>query len=312
MCITPAPRVAVVNEAFARRYFGGRPPIGERFSVDGDDSGQDIEIVGMVGNFKQHDLRTEAFPMVYYPVAQQMQALFTLLTRSRQSPETLVPEVSRVIAEVASDLPLLVARPLSDVIERTLQQEKMIAKLTTLFGMLALVLASLGLYGVVAYGVSRRTREIGVRIALGALRSQVTWMALKSALALVLIGVAIGLTMALASGRLISGLLFGLDPAAASFEAAVEAGTLTEEGVATIEATDTAKIAYVASNSAADEVERGLLAGMALGLGIGYFVLVALFEKMGEAELVPPMIGAWTPVVLGSLFAINRMSVLRT
>ena len=88
----------------------------------------------------------------------------------------------------------------------------MIAKLTTLFGLLALILASLGLYGVVAYGVSRRTREIGVRIALGALRTQVTWMALKSAMVLVIIGVAIGLLVALASGRLMSGLLFGLDP----------------------------------------------------------------------------------------------------
>ncbi|MGB5398580.1 MAG: FtsX-like permease family protein, partial [Thermoanaerobaculia bacterium] len=136
-----------------------------------------------------------------------------LLTRSRQNPETLIPEVSRVIAEVASDLPLLVARPLTDVIERTLRQEKMIAQLTTLFGLLALILASLGLYGVVAYGVSRRTREIGIRIALGALRTQVTWMALKSALVLVVIGVAIGLAVALASGRLMAGLLFGLDPA---------------------------------------------------------------------------------------------------
>ena len=207
-----APQVAVVNEAFARRYFGGRSPIGERFGVDGDDTSQDIEIVGMVGNFKQHDLRTEATPTAYFPVAQNMQALFTLLTRSRQNPETLIPEVSRVIAEVASDLPLLVARPLTDVIERTLQQEKMIAQLTTLFGLLALILASLGLYGVVAYGVSRRTREIGIRIALGALRTQVTWMALKSALVLVAIGVAIGLAVALASGRLMAGLLFDLDP----------------------------------------------------------------------------------------------------
>ena len=89
----------------------------------------------------------------------------------------------------------------------------MIAKLTTLFGLLALILASLGLYGVVAYGVSRRTREIGVRIALGALRTQVTWMALKSSMVLVVIGVVIGLAVALASGRLMAGLLFGLDPA---------------------------------------------------------------------------------------------------
>jgi predicted permease len=208
-----APQVAVVNEAFASRYFGGRSPVGERFGIDGDDTSQDIEIVGMVANFKQHDLRGEAPPMAYFPVAQRMSPLFTLLTRSHRDPATIIPQVSHAIAEVAPGLPLIVARPISDVIERTLLQETMIAKLTTLFGLLALILASLGLYGVVAYGVSRRTREIGVRIALGALRAQVTWMALKSALILVVIGVAIGLAVALASGRLISGLLFGLDPA---------------------------------------------------------------------------------------------------
>jgi len=208
-----APKVAVVNETFARRYFGARSPVGERFGVDGDDTSQDIEIVGMVRDFKQHDLRGEAPPMAFFPVAQKMSPLFTLLVRTPHDPATLIPLVRSAIAEVAPGLPLLVVRPLSEVIERTLQQEKMIAKLTTLFGLLALILASLGLYGVVAYGVSRRTREIGVRIALGALRTQVTWMALRSALVLVVIGVAIGLAVALASGRLISGLLFGLDPA---------------------------------------------------------------------------------------------------
>ena len=207
-----APQVAVVNEAFSRHYFEGRSPIGERFSIDGDDSGQDIEIVGLVRNFKQHDLRGEAPVMVYFPVAQRMHPLYTLLTRSRLDPAATIPQVSRALAEAAPGLPILVARPITDVIERTLQQETMIAKLTTLFGLLALILASLGLYGVVAYGVSRRTREIGVRIALGALRTQVTWMALKSAMVLVIIGVAIGLLVALASGRLMSGLLFGLDP----------------------------------------------------------------------------------------------------
>jgi predicted permease len=207
-----APHVAVVNEAFSRRYFEGRSPIGERFSIDGDDTGQDIEIVGLVRNFKQHDLRGEAPVMVYFPVAQRMQPLYTLLTRSRLDPAATIPQVSLALAEAAPGLPILVTRPITDVIERTLQQETMIAKLTTLFGLLALILASLGLYGVVAYGVARRTREIGVRIALGALRTQVTWMALKSAMVLVVIGVVIGLAVALASGRLMSGLLFGLDP----------------------------------------------------------------------------------------------------
>ena len=204
--------MAVVNEAFSRRYFEGRSPIGERFGIDGDDTGQDIEIVGLVRNFKQHDLRGETPVMVYFPVAQRMNPLYTLLTRSRLHPAATIPQVSRALAEAAPGLPILVARPITDVIERTLQQETMIAKLTTLFGLLALILASLGLYGVVAYGVARRTREIGVRIALGALRTQVTWMALKSAMVLVVIGVVIGLAVALASGRLMSGLLFGLDP----------------------------------------------------------------------------------------------------
>lgn len=205
--------VAIVNQAFARRFYGGDSPLGRRFGVEGDESSRQIEIVGVVRDFKKGSLRGETEPAAYFPLAQEINPVNTIFVRTREQPVASSAQLRLAISEIAPDLPILAVRPLSEEIERTLQQDKMISKLAVVFGALALVLASLGLYGVVAYGVARRTREIGVRIALGALRRQVVWMALKNALMLVVMGIAIGLAAALALGRLMSSLLFGLDPA---------------------------------------------------------------------------------------------------
>jgi predicted permease len=204
-----APKVALVNQAFARHYFGGQSPLGKRFGVDGEESREQIEIVGVVGDLKVHDLWSETPRLAYFPAAQQKVYLFSLLVRSR-SPLS-VPLVRDAITEVAPNLPVLSMRSLEEQVERTLRQERMLSQLTGFFGLLALVLAAVGLYGVLAYGVSQRTNEIGIRMALGAEPGRLLRSVLGTAMAWVGIGIAIGLSLALAVGRLLSSLLFGLD-----------------------------------------------------------------------------------------------------
>jgi ABC-type antimicrobial peptide transport system permease subunit len=123
-----------------------------------------------------------------------------------------VEQVRRAVSEVAPDLPIVGAWTLSQEIDRSLRQETLLSRLTALFALLALLLAAIGLYGVLAYGVTRRTGEIGIRLALGAPRHRVLWMVLRSAMSWVGVGVVIGLAVALAAGRLVSSLLFGLAP----------------------------------------------------------------------------------------------------
>jgi len=208
-----APRVAVVNEAFARHFFAGRSAVGERFGSEGDGSGRDIEIVGVLADFKIRDLHEDPPRLVHIPVAQQMGYLSSIQVRSRRDPAAVAPQIRRVLGEIAPGLPILGVRSLSEQIDRSLRQEKMLSQVTGFFGVLALLLASIGLYGVLAYGVTRRTGEIGIRMALGAQRKLVLWMVLRTALAWVGVGIAIGLVAALVTGRLVSSLLFGLAPA---------------------------------------------------------------------------------------------------
>jgi predicted permease len=205
-------RVAVVNQAFARRFFSGQSPVGGRFGIDGEESSREIEIVGMVRDLKYHDLWQEAPPLVYFPVAQDNDYLFSLQVHTDEDPAAVAPLVRGVLSRVAPDLPMLDLRTMTAQIELSLRQEKMLSRLTVFFGLLALLLASIGLYGVVAFGVSQKTSEIGIRMALGAERGGVLWMVLRRAMEWVGVGVAIGLAAALIAGRLVSSLLFGLAP----------------------------------------------------------------------------------------------------
>jgi predicted permease len=208
-----APSVAVVNQAFARHFFGEASPTGGRFGLGGEDSSRDIEIVGVVKDQKSHDLWQEAPRLVYFPVAQSPDYLSSIQVHTRGELAVVAPQVRRVIAEAAPELPILAVRTLSEQIERSLRQERLLGQLTGFFGLLALLLASIGLYGVLAYSVSQRTGEIGIRMALGAPRLEVMWMVLRDAMGWVGVGVAIGLVVALGTGRLVSSLLFGLAPA---------------------------------------------------------------------------------------------------
>jgi predicted permease len=206
------PAVAIVSEAFARHFLGGGSAIGRRFGLDGPESSRMIEIVGVVGDIKPTELREPAPQIFYRPAAQVPGYLNSVEVRCRRDPATMVPHLRRVVAEVAPDLPLLRISPLADRVDVALSDERMLSQLTGVFGGLALLLAAIGLHGVLAYGVVQRTSEIGLRLALGAGRLEVLWMVMRGALAWVGVGAAIGLIATLALGRLLSSLLFGLDP----------------------------------------------------------------------------------------------------
>jgi ABC-type antimicrobial peptide transport system permease subunit len=138
--------------------------------------------------------------------------LTSIEIRTSGDPAVLAPQLRRAISEVAPALPVVGVTPLAAQIDASLREERMLSKVTVLFGLVALALAAIGLHGVLAYGVAQRTSEIGIRLALGANPRQVFWMVLKEALVWVGVGGAIGLAATLALGRLVSALLFGLDP----------------------------------------------------------------------------------------------------
>ena len=206
------PDVAIVSESFARHFRGGQSAVGSRFGFDGPPSSRAIEIVGTVRDIKATDLREEAPRLIYRPAAQVPTYLNSIVVRCRRDPAVMVPRLRQVMADVAPDLPVIDITPLTAQVDVALRDERMLSQLSSLFGVLALLLASIGLHGVLAYGVVQRTGEIGLRMALGAGRLQVLWMVLRDGLAWVGIGAAIGLLASLVFGRLLSSLLFGLDP----------------------------------------------------------------------------------------------------
>ncbi len=205
-----APKVAMVNEAFARQYFGGESPVGKRFGTEGEESSQEIEITGVVPDLKVHDLWSETPRLVYFPVAQHGESLYSLQVHARST--LSAAEVRTAVAAVAPDLPITSVRSLEEQVEGSLRQERLLSQLTAFFGLLALLLAAVGLYGVLAYGVSQRTNEIGIRMALGAEPAQVLGTVFGTAMRWVGTGIVIGLAAAVAASRFLSSLLFGLDP----------------------------------------------------------------------------------------------------
>ncbi len=198
--------VAVVNEAFVRRYVDGRDPIGARFGWGNPPNVKyGIEIVGVVRDAVYEDLREEIKPLVYFPFLWGD----TFVVRAAGSPDavmaTLRREVQAVDGNLESDM-----HTVADALDRAVVREKLLSRLSTFFGGLATALAGVGLYGLMAYAVVRRTREIGIRMALGAARGVVLRSEMRSALWLVAMGIAVGVPIALAVGRLIRSQLFGV------------------------------------------------------------------------------------------------------
>jgi predicted permease len=218
-------RVAVVNEAFAQRYFRSGDAIGGRFGIDSDDNStpQDIEIVGVVENTKYDDPREDPRPMAFLPLLQVAPTgppasddsifVHAIQVRTIGAPGALTSQVRDTLAAVDPALVVLAANPLSLHVDRVVNQERIIADLATFFGGVALVLACVGLYGLMAYTVQKRTGEIGVRMALGARRLTVVGMVVKEALLQGFCGIAIGIPIALAATQAVAHQLYGVNPA---------------------------------------------------------------------------------------------------
>ena len=211
-----SPKVAVVNEAMARYFFGEGNPIGRRFSLGEKlDPAKAFEIVGVVENAKYPDLRSDP-RMLYIPVAQEesggLGSMF-FEVRTAADPAAFVAAIRGAIREIDASLALEGVKTQTQQMDEAATQERMFAELCSFFSLLALGLAAIGLYGLMAYSVGRRTNEIGVRMALGAQRKQVFLMVLRQSIALVALGVVAGLLAAMATTRLIASELFGLRPA---------------------------------------------------------------------------------------------------
>jgi predicted permease len=207
-----APRVAIINEAAARKYFPSENPIGRRFGSSIEQSGQ-IEVVGVLRDAKYDSVRDQAPATMYVPFGQQARfAPPTFVVRTASDPASFVTPIREALRAIDPDIPMQDVFTQMEQVERRFVQEKTFAQASTVFGALALVLAAVGLFGVMSYNVSRRTNEIGIRIALGAQRRDVLGATLRESLALVVGGAAIGLAAAIGVSRFIASQLFGVSP----------------------------------------------------------------------------------------------------
>jgi len=208
-----SPRVAVVNRTFGRKFFGDDNPVGKRFGNRGAGSSSQIEIVGVIGDAKYGDLREQPSPMFYLPLLQHLDARpYIVHVRMAANPSAVIAAVRREIQAMDPDISVYRVRTINEVIDSLLQHDRMFAVLASVFGVLALVLTSIGVYGVVAYQITRRTGEVGIRLALGAQRRDVLWMFMRETLVVLAAGAAIGLPAAVAAAHVLRSLLFGLEP----------------------------------------------------------------------------------------------------
>ncbi|HXY40081.1 MAG TPA: ABC transporter permease, partial [Vicinamibacteria bacterium] len=214
-----APKVAVVNEAFVRAYLGGGQAVGRRFSMDVPARSYEVEIVGVMRDSKFNQPRQERWPVAFLPLAQAdgpTAYAGYLEVRATGEPSALGGSLRRLIREVDAGLPVTTVRPLREQVDEALGTERMVASLSGAFSLLALLLACIGLQGVLAYAVGRRTSEIGIRMALGARQGGILWMVLREAWLLVGGGIAIGAVAAIAATRLVKSQLYEVgatDPA---------------------------------------------------------------------------------------------------
>jgi predicted permease len=216
-----APKVVVINEAAARKYFPGEHPVGRRFGTSAETTAE-LEIVGVLRDARYDSVRDPAPPTMYMPYTQRHISSAVFEVRTASDPLDAIGAIRAAVKDVDANLPITNVSTQSEQIERRFLQEKLFARAYTLFGGLALVIAAIGLFGLMSYNVSRRTNEIGVRMALGAQRSDVLRLVMNESMVLVLVGVVVGVGTAIAAGRLVAALLFGLSP--------TDAGTMAIAG----------------------------------------------------------------------------------
>jgi hypothetical protein len=197
-------RIAIVNQAMARHYFPGVNPIGKHVAIDRDPkdggwfgSGQSYEIIGTVGDAKIFELRDAPYPVIYFNMFQESRLLHQFELRTTVDPESIAGTVRRMVRDVLKTVPVESVTTLADQVDSNIVPERLIATLSEFFGCLGVVLAGIGLYGLLAYTVARRTNEIGIRMALGATASSVSGLVLRDVLGMVSAGSVAGASMVL-------------------------------------------------------------------------------------------------------------------
>jgi predicted permease len=207
-------RVAILNETAARAYFGAESPLGRVVNFPGQRVADDFEIVGVVADTRYRDLRTPDGRMAYVPLEQAIDPITKVAVAVRGPGDVtrLAPSIRAIVTESVPGGFVTGITTMEQNVEMSLVRERMLALLATFFAGLALILACIGLYGVMAYRVARRTREIGIRIAVGAGQRSVVWMMVREMLLLVIVGATLGILASLAANRYIAGQLFGVTP----------------------------------------------------------------------------------------------------
>ncbi|MGA8741400.1 MAG: ABC transporter permease [Terracidiphilus sp.] len=208
-----SPKVGIINQSLARKRFPNSNPIGKRFKADRDTPSDWIQIVGICADTRYSDLRGNPPPQFFLPYAQQASVgTLTYQVRTRVEPSALFPALRQVVQSVDRDLPIIDFRTQREQINATMQIERAFAALTAGFGVLALALACVGIYGIMAYSVAQRTNEIGIRLALGAQPGQVRSMILRESTWLTVVGILAGAGSALLLTRLVKSMLYGVAP----------------------------------------------------------------------------------------------------
>ena len=208
------PSVVIINESFARKYFAGRNPVGLHVGFGSDPGTKtDMQVIGVVKDVKYTNLRDEIPVQAFIPyLAELHPGGMTVYVRTNLDPRQLMSIVRAKVHALDVNVPVYGMRTTEEQIDLSLRSERLVASLSSVFGFLATLLAVIGLYGVMAYTVARRTREIGIRMALGALQGNVIWMVMKEVFLLIAIGIVIGLPLAIALSRLVRSQLYGLAP----------------------------------------------------------------------------------------------------
>jgi putative ABC transport system permease protein len=207
-----APRVVVVNETLAKRYWPGENPVGRRILIDGGSEPVPHEVVGVLGDVKSFGLDEETHAELFHPYAQAPSALLGVVLRVGVDPAALAGPLRHAVWSIDPDQPVTYVMPMTDLAAESLAFRRNGMLLSGGFGLMALALAAMGIYGVLNYSVSRRTREIGVRMALGATRREVIALVMREGFAMIVIGLALGLGAALAVMRSMASVLYGVRP----------------------------------------------------------------------------------------------------
>ena len=200
-----AQKVVVVNKRFVDRFWPGQDGMGKRFRA----GGRDLTVIGIVATAKYNSLGEEPKPFMYYPLAQDRHTALAIHVRTAGDPAAFAPRLRAEVAALDPDLPLTDVRTMNNFLGVALFPARIVGAVLGVFGLLGLILAAVGVYGVMSYSVSQRTREIGIRMAIGAARNEVVRLVMRQGMTLVLLGTAIGLAGAFAAARLLKGILYG-------------------------------------------------------------------------------------------------------